>query len=111
LQTYQETIEKLYDGKARLRICMKCGEINSTTNLSKNTHECTKDFLQLSFPYLVTTSWLRMRDFFLGESYTKLLQRLGFEPVKVEPIVTPAPVKVEVSSEEILDEAEVEEES
>lgn len=105
LQTYQETIEQLYDGKARLRICLKCGEIDSTATLSKNTHECTKDFSQLSFPYLVTTSWLRMRDFFLGESYIQKLQKLGFEPIKMEPVVTPAPVEVEVSSEEIPEEA------
>ena len=111
LQTYQETIEQLYDGKARLRICLKCGEIDSTASLSKNTHECTKDFSQLSFPYLVTTSWLRMREFFLGESYTKKLQKLGFEPIKIDPIVTPIPIKTEVSPEEVIEEAEAEEES
>jgi len=86
-------------------------EIDSTATLSKSTHECTKDFSQLSFPYLVTTSWLRMRDFFLGESYTQLLQRLGFEPLRVEPVVTPAKVEVEASLEEIAEEAEIEEES
>ena len=91
---------------------MKCGEIDSTAALSRNTHECTKEFQQLSFPYLVTTSWLRMRDFFLGESYTQKLQKLGFEPIKVEPIVTPTPVKVKASTEELLDEAvEAQEES
>ena len=111
LQTYQETIEQLYDGRARLRICLKCGEIDSTTALSKNTHKCTKDFSQLSFPYLVTTSWLRMREFFLGESYTQKLQKLGFEPVKLEPVVTPTSVKTEVSSKEIPEEAEIPEES
>jgi hypothetical protein len=109
LQTYQETIEQLYDGKARLRICLKCGEIDSTATLSKSTHACTKDFSQLSFPYLVTTSWLRMREFFLGESYTRLLQKLGFEPVKIEPIVTSTPV--EASSEEKPEDAEIPEES
>jgi hypothetical protein len=112
LQTYQETIDQLYDGKARLRICLKCGEIDSTATLTKNTHECTKDFQQLSFPYLVTTSWLRMRNFFLGESYTQKLQKLGFEPLKIEPIVKPTPVEVKVSTEELAEEAaEVQEES
>jgi hypothetical protein len=111
LQTYQETIEQLYDGRARLRICLKCGEIDSTANLSKRTHTCTKDFFQLSFPYLVTTSWLRMREFFLGESYTLMLQKLGFEPIEIKPITTTKPVKADASTEELLGEAEIPEES
>ncbi len=79
LQVYQETIEKLYDGKARIRICLKCGEINSTSKLSKETHQCTKSFDKLAFPYLVTTSWLKLRDFFQAGEYVDILQKFGVE--------------------------------
>lgn len=79
LQVYQETIDELYDGKARIRICLKCGEINSTSKLSKESHRCTKSFDKLAFPYLVTTSWLKLRDFFLSGAYVDILQKIGVE--------------------------------
>ena len=84
LQIYQETVNELYDGKARLRICLKCGDINTTSKLTKDTHRCTMDFEKLAIPYLVTTSWLKMREFFLGKGYSDALQKLGVEPEPVK---------------------------
>ncbi|MCG3226505.1 MAG: hypothetical protein H7645_06265, partial [Candidatus Heimdallarchaeota archaeon] len=66
LRIFQETIKEIYDGKARLRICLICGEMKKATELTKDTHKCTQSFSTRSFPYLITTSWLRMRSFFLG---------------------------------------------
>ena len=82
---------------------MKCGEINSTKILSKDKHSCTSGLDKLSFPYLVTTSWLKLRGFFLSEIYDDILQRLGVEiaPSRKVPIRTP----VETEVEEIIEEA------
>ncbi len=104
LQVYQEVIKELYDNKARIRFCLKCGEINSTEKISKKDHECTRAFDALAFPYLITTSWLRMRTFFLGERYTEILQKLGFEPLIIEKIPVTTSSQVEVSEEEIPEE-------
>ena len=105
IQVYQDTIMELYDGKARVRICLKCGEIDKAQNLTKDTHECTRTLQILPFPYLVTTTWLKLRAFFLGERYSAILQQLGFEPVKVEPIITSKRLPTEVSTEEIAEDA------
>ncbi|MBY9001370.1 MAG: hypothetical protein KGD64_10670 [Candidatus Heimdallarchaeota archaeon] len=107
LQVYQETIDELYDGKARIRICLKCGDINSTSKLSKETHICTKSFDKLAFPYLVTTSWLKLRDFFLGGAYVDILQKIGVKatPARKTKIRTPVEAKIEdVVVEEVVEE-------
>ena len=103
LQIYQETINELYDGKARLRICLKCGEINTTAKLTKDTHRCTMDFDKLAIPYLVTTRWLKMRDFFLGKGYYDALQKLGVKATPAKEII-PKPPK-EIEAEELEEEA------
>lgn len=109
LQIYQETVNELYDGKARLRICLKCGDINTTSKLTKDTHRCTMDFDKLAIPYLVTTSWLKMRAFFLGEGYSDALRKLGVEPEPVKVIIPQPPAEIEVideSSDEDVSEIE-----
>ena len=109
LQIYQETVNDLYDGKARLRICLKCGDINTTSKLTKDTHRCTMDFDKLAIPYLVTTSWLKMRELFLGEGYSDALRKLGVEPEPVKVIIPQPPAEIEVfdeSSEEDVSEIE-----
>ncbi len=100
LQIYQETIDDLYDGKARIRICLKCADINSTEKLSKKTHSCTSGFDKLAFPYLITTSWLKLRYFFLTEVYTEFLQRLGVEPIPSRKIPVRTPIEEEEKAEE-----------
>jgi hypothetical protein len=109
LQIYQETVNELYDGKARLRICLKCGDINTTSKLTKDTHRCTMDFEKLAIPYLVTTSWLKMREFFLGKGYSDALRKLGVEPEPVKERIPRTPVEIGVideSSEEEVTEIE-----
>ncbi|MHA1551597.1 MAG: hypothetical protein ACTSUP_03540 [Candidatus Heimdallarchaeaceae archaeon] len=99
LQIYQETVNELYDGKARLRICLKCGDINTTSKLTKDTHRCTMDFDKLAIPYLITTSWLKMREFFLGKGYTDALLKLGVEPEPVRERILRPPAEIEVVEE------------
>lgn len=107
LQIYQETVNELYDGKARLRICLKCGDINTTSKLTKDTHRCTMDFEKLAIPYLVTTSWLKMREFFLGKGYSDALRKLGVEPEPVKERIPRTPVEIgvidEISEEEVTE--------
>jgi hypothetical protein len=106
LAVYQDTIDDLYDGKARLRLCLKCGDIDTTANLSKDSHRCTMGQDKLAFPYLVTTSWLKMRDFFLGETYIKILQKLGFEPTPIQkvPVTIPSELSAVEHVEEVVEE-------
>lgn len=99
LQIYQETVNELYDGKARLRICLKCGDINTTSKLTKDTHRCTMDFEKLAIPYLVTTSWLKMREFFLGKGYSDALRKLGVEPEPVKERIPKPLAEIEVIDE------------
>ena len=99
LQIYQETVNELYDGKARLRICLKCGDINTTSKLTKDTHICTMDFDKLAIPYLVTTSWLKMREFFLGKGYSDTMLKLGVEPEPVKDRTPRPPAEIEVTED------------
>ena len=78
LQLYQETMNDLYKKSSRLRICLKCGTIDTIQDLTEDTHKCALDFNR--FPVLVTTSWLEMADFFLTDKYVKALQKIGVEP-------------------------------
>jgi hypothetical protein len=77
----------LYKKSSRLRICLKCGAIDTIHDLNEDTHKCALDFNR--FPVLVTTSWIEMADFFLTDKYLKALQKIGVEPeveLDVEPV-------------------------
>ena len=93
LELYQSTIDELYEGSSRLRLCLKCGAIDTTDNLKKDTHSCALDFK--SFPVLVTTSWKLMGDFFLTNKYIKALQQIGVELGEREIITVPVEVEAE----------------
>ena len=77
LHLYQETMNDLYKKSSRLRICLKCGAIDTIQDLTENTHNCALDFN--SFPVLVTTSWIKMADFFLTDKRVKALHKIGVE--------------------------------
>ena len=96
LQLYQNTIKELYQNGARLRMCLKCGVIDTIQDLTDKgsaAHKCALDFS--SFPVLVTTSWKKMAEFFLSDRYVKALQKIGVEP-EVERVVVTAPVEQEI---------------
>jgi hypothetical protein len=77
LSIHQNTIDQLYDGSARIRLCLKCGAIESTTKLKKENHSCAYSFK--SFQVLVTTSWKKLEDFFLSDKYIEALKEIGVE--------------------------------
>jgi len=89
LELYSDTISKLHDRSSRLRICLKCGAIDTIHDLNEDTHKCALDFNR--FPVLVTTSWIEMSNFFLTDKYVKALQKIGVEPdveLEVEAVET-----------------------
>ena len=86
LHLYHETMNDLYKKSSRLRICLKCGTIDSIQDLTEDTHKCALDFNR--FPVLVTTSWLEMADFFLTDKYINALQKIGVETEREVEAVT-----------------------
>jgi hypothetical protein len=96
LQLYHETIDELYKRSSRLRMCLKCGNIDTIDKLTEK-HSCARNLPK--FPVLVTTSWLRMREFFLSPKYVTVLQNIGVEPVVEKEVPIRAPAEAEVSSD------------
>ena len=94
LELYQTTIEDLYEGSSRIRMCLKCGAIDSTQNLKKEDHDCSLSFK--SFPVLVTTSWKLLGDFFLTNKYITALQQIGVEMGVREVVTVPVETKAEI---------------
>ena len=78
LELYQDTMNILYKKSSRLRICLKCGEIDSIQNLNETNHKCALNFNR--FPVLVTTSWIKMDEFFTSGQYVNALRGKGIEP-------------------------------
>ena len=105
LELYQTTIEDLYEGSSRIRMCLKCGAVDSTQNLKKEDHDCSLSFK--SFPVLVTTSWKLLGDFFLTSKYINALQQIGVEmgvrEVVTVPVETKAEVPTSIAEEEFAD--------
>ncbi len=96
LELYQSTINELYDGKARIRICLKCGDIEASANLNTSNHKCALDFK--SFQVVVATNWLKLEGFFLTEKYNLALQKIGVELGEREVVTIPVETKAEVPS-------------
>ena len=94
LGLYQSTIDDLYEGKSRIRICLKCGAIESSTNLNANNHSCALDFR--SFQVVVPTNWNNLEAFFLTEKYVKALQSIGVELDQREIVTVPVETQTEV---------------
>ena len=84
----------LYDGSARIRLCLKCGVIEAATNLKKSNHSCALDFK--SFQVLVTTSWVNLSEFFLTDRYVKSLRDIGVELEERDIVTVPVEAKIEV---------------
>jgi len=94
LAVHQDTIDELYDGSARIRICLKCGHIDSATKLKKENHSCA--YSLKSFQVLVTTSWKKLEDFFLTDRYIDVLKSIGIEPGVREVHTVPVETKPEL---------------
>lgn len=94
LGLYQSTIDDLYEGKSRIRICLKCGAIESSNNLNASNHSCALDFR--SFQVVVSTNWNNLEAFFLTEKYVKALQSIGVELDQREIVTVPVENKEEI---------------
>ena len=92
LMIYSETFDALYIRSARWKYCLKCGDIESTEQMLNQTelkkipnkerevakarvHECTLGVS--NFPVLITTSWFKLKDFFLTDWHIKALENAG----------------------------------
>jgi len=94
LLIYSETFEALYIRSARWKFCLKCGIIEPTelmvddgelssdkytekkkSELRERIHECTLGVNH--FPVLITTSWYKLRDFFMSKKHIRALENAG----------------------------------
>ena len=94
LLVYSETFEALYIRSARWKYCLKCGEIQQTelmvddgeikgnkysdkkkSELKERIHTCTLGVNH--FPVLITTSWYKLRDFFMSMKHVRALENAG----------------------------------
>lgn len=109
LLIYSDTYESLYIRSARWKYCLKCGEIESTEDMldehelkkmgtsnrkkaHDRVHKCTMGVNH--FPVLITTSWYKLKAFFMTEKYAKALEKAGVKDIPYQqPIVEKIPVK------------------
>lgn len=103
LLIYSETFEALYIRSARWKFCLKCGEIEQTeqmldeselkyidskdkTTKKERVHRCTMGVNH--FPVLITTSWYKLKDFFLSNKYITALESAGIKDTpQQQPII------------------------
>ncbi len=96
---YDITLRALYKHAARWNFCLLCGEIDSVKNLTTN-HDCIKDYTEKlneeqlanpkNIPMIISTSWMKLKEFFLTNKHITTLKELGVE-IKYEedtPVIT-----------------------
>ncbi|MHA1219589.1 MAG: hypothetical protein ACTSSN_05420 [Candidatus Heimdallarchaeaceae archaeon] len=112
---YDITLRALYKHAARWNFCLLCGEIDIVKNLTTN-HDCIKDYTeklsedQLSnpknIPMIISTSWIKLKEFFLTNKHLTTLNELGVEIKYKEdiPVITTSKdvsiVKEDISEKE-----------
>lgn len=85
---YDVTLRALYKHAARWNFCLLCGEIDTVKKLTVD-HECIKGYTdklnqdQLAnpknIPMIISTSWMKLREFFLTDKHNRTLKELGLE--------------------------------
>lgn len=113
LMIYSETFDALYIRSARWKYCLKCGEIETTEEMldefelkkmsssgrkkaQNRVHECTMGVNH--FPVLITTSWYKLKDFFMTDKYVKSLEKAGVKDIPYQkPIIEQVPTKVKIA--------------
>ena len=111
LLIYSDTYDSLYIRSARWKYCLKCGDIEPTEDMldeqelkkmsssSKKkaqvrVHQCTMGVQH--FPVLITTSWYKLKEFFMSDKYRTALERAGVKDIPVQkPIIEQIPAKAE----------------
>ena len=75
-QIYHYTFQHLYKRSARWKYCLLCGEIGLPEAFQKGEHDCPNAVFY-NIQVLVSTSWFKLRDFFLEQGYKEVLNLLG----------------------------------
>ena len=110
LLIYSDTYESLYIRSARWKYCLKCGEIEATEEMldeqelkkiitsdkrqvQERVHQCTIGVNH--FPVLITTSWYKLKEFFMSDKYIKALEKAGVKEIPYQqPIIEEIPTKI-----------------
>jgi hypothetical protein len=81
---YVKTNEKLNIHPARWKFCLKCGDIlkSKTQKDLKEGEELEKHKCLLDvhdFPVLIKTSWYKLKEFFLTDTYKEFMKEAGID--------------------------------
>lgn len=77
---YQRTYEQLYIKSSRWKFCLLCGKIATPTDFTRDMHSCPPLLFQ-KHPICCSTSWIKLRDFFLSNKYLETLSKVGVEVI------------------------------
>ncbi|TFG10874.1 hypothetical protein EU534_00460 [Candidatus Heimdallarchaeota archaeon] len=116
LLIYSNTYDALYIRSARWKYCLKCGEIETTEEMldeqelqrmaksdqnkaKERVHKCTVGVQH--FPVLITTSWYKLKEFFMSDKYIQALERAGVIEIPVQKPITEV-TKTKVKEEPIV---------
>ena len=90
---YDITLRELYKHAARWNFCLLCGEIDTVKKLTLE-HECVKSYIdklnknQLAnpknIPMIISTSWIKLKEFFLTNKHNEIIKKLGYEKTRSE---------------------------
>ena len=80
VHVYQKTYEQLYKKSSRWKFCLLCGKIASSDSFTQDKHTCPPLLLQKQ-PICCSTSWIKLRDFFLTDKYLETLSEVGVEVI------------------------------
>jgi len=75
-QLYYFTFEGLYKRSARWKYCLICGEVGLPEKFSKPQHVCPTLVFH-NVQVLVSTSWFKLKEFFLESGYVQVLENMG----------------------------------
>ena len=77
---YQRTYELLYKKSSRWKFCLLCGKISTSDGFKQDRHTCPPLLFQ-QHPICCSTSWIKLRDFFLSDKYLETLSEVGVEVI------------------------------
>ena len=75
-QIYYLTFKRLYKRSARWKYCLICGLVGLPEDFRKEKHRCPSMVFH-NVQVLVSTSWFKLKDFFLNSEYKEVLEEVG----------------------------------
>ena len=67
--------------KGKIHFCLLCGTIGTLEDFNFIAHECPLLIFQ-NLPMLISTSWVKLKDFFLTNEYLNVLREVGIKVIK-----------------------------